>query len=182
MPWYAVTPISAKAVTLENLSAYAAERAKTLASGRSVQPRILIPEGSEDNIAPVIHAFSQQSGINVVAEQISLEDMNTHLILRAFAEDRPYDIALPATFGMPDLVNARAIRPLTDFARLYEPGVGAYFFHIACYVEHEPKLVKTTHANAPIIITMFGSYVAHVALVIVALYGRGVDDKVGVFE
>lgn len=118
---YAISPFSAEASDLQNLSAYAAERAKALASGRVVQPRILIPEGSEDNIAPVIRAFKEQSGIEVVAEQISLEDMNTHLILRAFTDDRPYDIALPATFGMPDLVNARAIRPMTEFARVHEP-------------------------------------------------------------
>jgi len=118
---YAITPFSVGATSLQNLSVYAAERAKALASGRTVQPRILVPEGSEDNIAPVIQAFREMSGIEVMAEQIALEDMNTHLILRAFTNDRPYDIALPATFGMPDLVNAGAIRPVTEFARLHEP-------------------------------------------------------------
>lgn len=117
----AAAPFSAKATSLQDLSVYAAERAKALASGRTVRPRILIPKGSEDNIAPVIQAFKQMSGIEVVAEQVALEDMNTHLILRAFTNDRPYDIALPATFGMPDLVNARAIRPMTEFARVHEP-------------------------------------------------------------
>jgi multiple sugar transport system substrate-binding protein len=114
-------PLPVKAAGEPNLSSYAAARAKALATGRSVKLRVLIPNGSQDNIEPVVAAFEQQTGIEVQVETVALEDINTHLILGAFATDQPYDVALPATFGLPDLVEAGAIRSLTDFAKIHEP-------------------------------------------------------------
>lgn len=118
---FACAPRTANAAQLANLSSYAAQQAHQLASGRDVTLRILVPIGSEANIVPVVEAFTQQSGIKVNVEAIPLEDINTHLMLRAFTDDEPYDVALPATFGLPDLVNAKAIMPLSDFAQVHEP-------------------------------------------------------------
>jgi multiple sugar transport system substrate-binding protein len=115
------TPFSVNSAGSEDLSSYAASRALTLATGRSVKLRVLIPNGSQENIEPVVAAFSQQTGIEIQVETVALEDINTHLILGAFASDQPYDIALPATFGLPDLVEAGAIRSLSDFAQIHEP-------------------------------------------------------------
>ncbi len=116
-----MSPLKVKAQGIEQLSSYAAERAKTLAAGRAVALRFLVPVGSEANVAPVIAAFTEKTGITVDLHPIALDDINTHLILSAFTNDQPYDVALPATYALPDLVDAGAIRPLTDFARRHEP-------------------------------------------------------------
>ncbi|MDA8747725.1 extracellular solute-binding protein [Litoreibacter sp.] len=118
---YMCTPFSAEAMALEGFSKTVAEKARKLADGRPVELRFLIPDGSQDNVAPVMAAFTEQTGVQIKPERIALEDINTHLILNSFAGDAPYDVALPATFGMPDLVDAGVLRPLGDFARIHEP-------------------------------------------------------------
>ncbi len=114
-------PSLLRSAASKDLSVYAAERAAAIASGRSVQLKAIIPNGSQDNLEPVVAAFEAQSGIKVEVDTVALEDINTRLILGAFVEEHPYDVALPATYGLPDLVEAGAIRSLTDFAAIHEP-------------------------------------------------------------
>jgi len=83
--------------------------------------RILIPEGSEHNLKPVIDAFFQATGVMVQTESVGVDDINTTITLDALTNQAQYDLALPATFGLPDLVDANSIRPLDDFVEKYEP-------------------------------------------------------------
>lgn len=106
---------------LQTVSKDAAAAAKALAAGRSVGLRVLIPSGSQDNVRPVATSFQSQTGISVELAEVPLEDINTHLILASFGGGAPIDIALPATYGMPDLVDAGVLRSLSDFALTYEP-------------------------------------------------------------
>lgn len=117
----AYAPPAASATSMRNLSSYAAQKARELGSGRDVKLKILIPVGSEANISPVVEAFSKQSGIAAITETIALEDINTYLILRAFTDSAPYDVAVPATFGLPDIVDAGAVLPLSNYAATHEP-------------------------------------------------------------
>ena len=118
---YACSAASTGALEVDGFSQNVAQKAKELANGRSVNLRVLIPNGAQDNVAPVIAAFTRQTGIEITAELVPLEDINTHLILNSFGSEDSHDVALPATFGMPDLVDAGVLRPLTDFAMSHEP-------------------------------------------------------------
>lgn len=98
-----------------------AEHARALLGGRSVTLRAIIPSGSGANIAPVIAAFSERTGIAVDIKETHVDDINTHLILDTISGQNTFDVALPATFGIPDLVAADALLPLNDLVARYEP-------------------------------------------------------------
>ena len=50
-----------------------------------------------------------------------MDEINAQLVLDGLSGDTDYDVALPATFGIPDLVGAGVIQPLTSFAQMHEP-------------------------------------------------------------
>ena len=50
-----------------------------------------------------------------------MDNINTQLTLDSLSDDGAYDLALPATFGLPDLVSSGAIVPLGDYAARHEP-------------------------------------------------------------
>lgn len=117
----AMTPFSLQAADFAGLSAEVAQKARVLAEGRDVVLRMIIPNGSEANLAPVVKAFTDQTGIKIEVEQTHVDDINTRLILESLSEENSYDVALPATFGLPDLIEADAILPLNAFAERHEP-------------------------------------------------------------
>ena len=98
-----------------------AEKARKLANGRDIRMRILLPQGSGGNVKPVIEAFEAKTGLKIVPEESQVDDINTELTLHALSQSNKYDLALPATFGVPDLVSAGAIRDVDDFAAQHEP-------------------------------------------------------------
>lgn len=98
-----------------------AESAKRVASGLSANLRLLIPEGCRDNLLPIISEFNKRTGVMVTLVETPVDDINTQLFLNSMTGEGGYDLALPATFGIPDLVASEAIRSLTDLARQYEP-------------------------------------------------------------
>jgi multiple sugar transport system substrate-binding protein len=82
---------------------------------------VLIPHGCGANVSPIVEAFTQLTGVRITIEETPVDDINTQLVLNALSGNTGYDIALPATFGLPDLVAAGVIIPLTQFAQKYEP-------------------------------------------------------------
>lgn len=86
--------------------------------------RLLAPEGSAANVRPVAEAFLAATGVRVEVLETAVDEINTQLTLDALGGGGGgYDLALPATFGLPDLAASGAIRPITDFAARYEaPG------------------------------------------------------------
>lgn len=78
--------------------------------------RILAPEGSQANLAPVIASFEAQFQIKSELIVVGVNEINAVLSLEALLDDAGIDVALPATFGIPDLVEANAILPLDDIA------------------------------------------------------------------
>ncbi len=70
---------------------------------------------------PVKSAFRAATGIAIALVETPVDDINTQLALDAMSGEGNYDLALPATFGLPDLATSGAIIPITDFARRYEP-------------------------------------------------------------
>ena len=98
-----------------------ADRAKSMAGHQKVMLRLLLPHGSSENVTPVINAFERLTGIEIHVQETPVDEINTELTLDALSKSQQFDIALPATFGIPDLVASKAILPLTQFAQRYEP-------------------------------------------------------------
>jgi multiple sugar transport system substrate-binding protein len=116
-------PMSAAGIAFDD---QVAALAKAQASGSKQPLSMLVPDGSRANLAPVVAAFSLQTGVDILMEEVHVDQINTELMLDSMLGTAKYDIALPATFGLPDLADAGAIRPLDDYAARYEiPGFRA---------------------------------------------------------
>lgn len=98
-----------------------AQRVRALAPSELTTLRLLIPAGSGGNVGPVAQTFHDMTGIRIHITETPYDEINTDLALGALVGEQSYDLALPATFGLPDLVAAGAILPLTDYARHHEP-------------------------------------------------------------
>ncbi|WNO10715.1 ABC transporter substrate-binding protein [Teredinibacter sp. KSP-S5-2] len=85
---------------------------------------ILYPDGSLPNLLPVTKAFSQITDINFNFIKASVDDINTKILLESLGHKHSFDIGLPATFGIPDLVEANALLDISDYAEQYEPQLG----------------------------------------------------------
>lgn len=83
--------------------------------------QLLIPNGSAANILAATAEFTRLSGVECVISEVPVDEINVELILRANTQDSSTDVALPATFGLSDLIKANAIAPLDEFAGRHEP-------------------------------------------------------------
>lgn len=104
-----------------DLHHYAARTARAIGGQRDVSLRILLPRGSFANVSPVARMFTDLSGIPVELREINLEEVGLQISLDSVSGSMDYDLALPATFSLPDLVEVAGIRPLTGYARRHEP-------------------------------------------------------------
>lgn len=117
---FVVSPIwqaHARSNLIEKITA----RVKVLAEGGDKSLRILIPNGCADNLVPVISQFASRTGVTVQMVESPVDDINTQLLLDSMQGESNYDLALPATFGLPDLVSSNALLSLTDYAKRFEP-------------------------------------------------------------
>ncbi|MFK7794004.1 MAG: ABC transporter substrate-binding protein [Gammaproteobacteria bacterium] len=92
-----------------------------LTKGKDVTLSILQPEGSLGNVLPTGDLFYKHTGVTIKYIEASLDEINSKIMAQSLSNNTYFDIALPATFGLPDLVEAGAIRDLTDYAAKYEP-------------------------------------------------------------
>lgn len=111
-------PAVAHAFPLEGFHREVAERVRALGGAPL---RLLIPTGCEGNVEPVAQAFREATGIEVTWRAVGVGDVASHLSLDALSGDGGYDLALPATFALPDLASVGAIRDLGDLAARHEP-------------------------------------------------------------
>jgi multiple sugar transport system substrate-binding protein len=118
----ALIPELAMANSEQALHEKVAVQAKQVAKRLSRESlAILIPTGCGENVKPVVSAFAQLAGVNVEISEAPVDDINAELSLEIMSGSQKFDLALPATFGIPDLVSAKVIIPLTQFASKYEP-------------------------------------------------------------
>ena len=96
-----------------------AAQANSLSSEHVLQ--VMAPNGSGPNVSAVVSEFTRLSGINCIIEEVAVNNINIELILRSAAGENTVDVALPATFGIPELVQANAIHALDELAARYEP-------------------------------------------------------------
>lgn len=92
-----------------------------LLAGKSAELRLLMPEGCGANVQPVAEQFTQATGVPVILSEVGVDAINTRLTIDTLSNQGDYDIALPATFGLPDLASFDVIQPLTEYAQKYEP-------------------------------------------------------------
>jgi multiple sugar transport system substrate-binding protein len=100
---------------------FAAEKAKELAGGNAVTLRVMQPSGSLGNVKPVADAFTQATGIAFEYLEVPLGEINQKVLLEAVSRSGSFDLALPATFGIPDLAESGILVNLDDFAGKYQP-------------------------------------------------------------
>lgn len=84
---------------------------KKLTVGKNPTLKLMLPTGSESNVAPLTAMFRRATGVVVELDVTPVDDINSRLYL-AHIRRQPVDLALPATFGIPDLASAGVIRPL----------------------------------------------------------------------
>ncbi|MEM7364906.1 MAG: extracellular solute-binding protein [Pseudomonadota bacterium] len=82
--------------------------------------RLLYPEGALANINPIVASFSEQTGIGIELTETLVDDVHTKLLIEHTAGRSRFDLALPATYSIPDLAEAQAIRDLSRYVVKYE--------------------------------------------------------------
>ncbi len=98
-----------------------AAQVRALVGSRQITLKVLLPQGAGGNLNPVIAQFETMTGVKIVTTEMPPDDISTELLLDTMTQSQRFDVALPTTFGLPDLVSAEAILPITDFAKKYEP-------------------------------------------------------------
>ncbi|MFO1058971.1 MAG: extracellular solute-binding protein [Dongiaceae bacterium] len=98
-----------------------AAAAKKLAEGRKVTLTILEPSGSLGNVKPVAERWTADTGIEVKYVEVPLGEINQKVLLEAVSKAGSFDIALPATFGIPDLAESGILVNLDTLAQKYQP-------------------------------------------------------------
>ena len=106
---------------LTGLHQQTAQRATELSKLKKTTLKLLLPEGSRANVTAATQEFTRLTGINFELIETPVDDINTRMLLDARLSEDSYDIALPATFGIPDLVEAGAIASLDEFSLKYQP-------------------------------------------------------------
>ncbi|MEL6871003.1 MAG: extracellular solute-binding protein [Pseudomonadota bacterium] len=81
--------------------------------------RVLAPTGAQANLAPITRAFTAATGIGVDIHLAPVDDINTRLLLDHMSQKTPFDLAVVASFGVPDLVAANALLATDQFERKY---------------------------------------------------------------
>jgi multiple sugar transport system substrate-binding protein len=114
-------PNTAAAADLADVQVEAAKAAKELAAGREVSLTILQPSGSLGNVKPVADLFTAETGIEVNYLEVPLGEITQKILLEAVSRSGAFDIALPATFGIPDLAESGILVNLDQYAAKYEP-------------------------------------------------------------
>lgn len=96
---------------------------KKLKGDRRISLTVLYPEGSLPNVEVVAERFTNLTQIPVNTQSASVDDINTKLTIDAMRGKTSFDVALPATFGIPDLVKSGVLYDVSALARKYEAEV-----------------------------------------------------------
>jgi len=99
----------------------AAAKAKELAGGRPITLTVMQPSGSLGNVKPVAERFTAEAGIDFNYLEVPLGEINQKVLLEAVSRSGSFDLALPATFGIPDLAESGILVNLDPLAGKYEP-------------------------------------------------------------
>ncbi|MBX2884001.1 MAG: extracellular solute-binding protein [Granulosicoccus sp.] len=119
---YAIAPATIANSIAQSSNKWHVEIANAARQSRETGPvQLLIPDGSQANIVAATELFTQLSGVRCQISEVPVDEINVEMMLQASSEHSSFDVALPATFGLPDLVEAGTIYPLDEFAERFEP-------------------------------------------------------------
>lgn len=123
---FALSPLSGTGVfaqtgDLATIHETTAAKAKELAGGRNITLKIMQPSGSLGNVKPVADRWTETTGINIDYLEVPLGEINQKVLLEAVSKSGSFDLALPATFGIPDLAESGILVNLDQYAQKYEP-------------------------------------------------------------
>ena len=93
-------------------------------SNISEKPRtlsILVPNGCQANLQPLVAFLATKLDIELELISAPVDEINTQLRLAGLPGGRAYDLALPATFGLPGLAKNGVIQPLDSYVARHEP-------------------------------------------------------------
>jgi len=107
--------------TMDDLHGQVGRAVTALVAKRDISIAVLYPKGSIANVMAVGKRFQNMTGVRIRYLEAPLDDINSKILLAKLMKDADFDVALPATFGIPDLAQAKAIRNLDEFAERYEP-------------------------------------------------------------
>ncbi len=120
-PSMLMLPRGARAAGLDDVHTMAMAEAKKLAEGKDITLKILQPSGSLGNVKPVADVFAAETGIKIEYLEVPLGEITQKILLEAVARTGAFDLALPATFGLPDLAESGILVNLDEYAAKYEP-------------------------------------------------------------
>ncbi|MGB5346783.1 MAG: hypothetical protein WBN23_11510 [Woeseia sp.] len=89
-----------------------AAAARALHAGRGLRLRLLLPKGSAGHVRQMAQRCTVATGVDIALETAAIDEINSALLLHRLTRSADFDIALPATFGIPDLAEAGAAGPL----------------------------------------------------------------------
>ncbi len=113
-------------------------RAATLATQNPAPLKVIIPAGSRSNFDVLAQSFTAATGAKFDISTVPVDDMNPRTMLSVLAGES-IDLALPATFGIPDLVEAGVLKPLNRFADQFDPNgeLGQGLFTLGNYYNNK---------------------------------------------
>ena len=107
--------------TIAREHATIAQKVNAIANGRDVKLTLMYPAGCLANLQPALKEFERLTSVRFELVEVPLDEINDEILIEAEARKGAFDIALPATFGLPDLVEAGILVNLDKYATVYEP-------------------------------------------------------------
>ena len=81
---------------------------------------VLYPKGSLANISPIVKSFEKATAHKIQLKEAPTDNITTEMLLAVSVPSRAFDVALPPTFSIPDLVESNAIVSFDKFFSKYK--------------------------------------------------------------
>ena len=117
----AASSVYAQPADTERVHETALEAVRQLKGSGDVRLRLIYPAGCVENVRPAVSAFTDATGVAIELFEVPLDEITEELLIEARARSGSFDIAIPATFGLPDLVEAGILVDLDRYAERHEP-------------------------------------------------------------
>ena len=116
-----IAALMAYPFTAQSSTSQILEAVRTIGSAKDSTLRLLVPTGTGTSIDVIIEAFSRETGVKVIKSESPVDSINTDLMLDHLSDSHQFDVALPATYGILDLIQSDVIRPVSTYVDTHEP-------------------------------------------------------------
>ena len=96
---------------------------KVASKSKAKSLTVLYPQGCLANLKPIIQEFEALTGTKILVKEAGFSDITNQILKSSLLSKSTseFDIAIPPTFSIPDLAEAKVIHNLSDYAKNYEP-------------------------------------------------------------